>query len=941
MSLLPADCPCVFPWLHAQRDVARQGDRVSVVEPAERPDAIVSDAVRMLHEGQAEEALQRFEKAKDSTIQLRTALSPASLALAAGASSVTVGRGEYAPSDGEVFEREHRSRSTSMFGMASLSGASAGSGVASHFEATTPGNLNLGGGNLNSGGEGLAGVIEAAAVGLSLPAGDYGLEGARERGERRSYSQLAQPLFDEPDTVECTFPKSEWEGCKSFDGQSVLLLPAGSLSDLSPADRAAAMIARSRRSPTRVSASGVNLVGGGGGGSVAFAHSHGFGLGDTRVDEIARRLEPFTERPVDESYASLLSAPPLLASEAAGLGNGALRVSASRLSSASSGPSDGRGREAPLDLPRRLAERMARTWHEEALGGITDYFSSVAPPNEKEADLAAYEREVAARRAEVRELIEQLNGHPMRRDMAPAVRQCLSRLERRPQLASDFAHEHGLIPVLELLQHVMELPMSQQPVLVELVLQLLNGLAQSGARFVCENLCLLGAVPAVQSCLDAARGAAESSATAAVHLQIAMFLNTVCRAGPATLAMLLAADALPVLVVLIEPELPQRREQTRLAVDCIWCLFQMRSWKAPRFDLIRKLGAQDVLLRLARGLHMSARADGSDGRFADTVSQAADVLLLFSHADGSAAQGMLANPVLQDLMLVLQESNRFQPQTLLTVLQCVRNLSMGPSGHVVALQRAGAVVTLVFFLDSVSDEGPYALEMRGQVLLSLYHLCKLNRLRQEQAVVCPPSKGIVPHLQDAVVRSAQLKHVALPMLCDIARASKRSRTELWKHSGAGFYLELLAQEAWRDDALEALAAWLVDEPRKVEAILEKPDAIKLLVEVLDTQTPGTFLNLLDSLKKILHASPRVNQALGDSRFVPKLVERLSHPTPVIRVALLRMLTSVYEHHRNPKKMVMEHNLMRLVERMVHSDKAVLVKEIAGQLQKAFKANDYL
>ncbi|KAJ1636273.1 hypothetical protein T492DRAFT_835483 [Pavlovales sp. CCMP2436] len=87
-----------------------------------------------------------------------------------------------------------------MFGMASLSGASAGSGVASHFEATTPGNLNLGGGNLNSGGEGLAGVIEAAAVGLSLPAGDYGLEGARERGERRSYSQLAQPLFDEPDT---------------------------------------------------------------------------------------------------------------------------------------------------------------------------------------------------------------------------------------------------------------------------------------------------------------------------------------------------------------------------------------------------------------------------------------------------------------------------------------------------------------------------------------------------------------------------------------------------------------------------------------------------------------------------------------------------------------------------------------------------------------------
>lgn len=127
----------------------------------------------------------------------------------------------------------------------------------------------------------------------------------------------------------------------------------------------------------------------------------------------------------------------------------------------------------------------------------------------------------------------------------------------------------------------------------------------------------------------------------------------------------------------------------------------------------------------------------------------------------------------------------------------------------------------------------------------------------------------------------------------------------------------------------------------MEAILQKPESIKLLVEVLDTRTPATFENLLDSLKKILNASARVNQALGDSRFVPKLVERLSHPTPVIRVNLLRMLTAIYEHHRSPKKMVMEHNLMRVVERMAHADKAVLVKEIAGQLQKAFKTNDYL
>lgn len=72
------------------------------------------------------------------------------------------------------------------------------------------------------------------------------------------------------------------------------------------------------------------------------------------------------------------------------------------------------------------------------------------------------------------------------------------------------------------------------------------------------------------------------------------------------------------------------------------------------------------------------------------------------------------------------------------------------------------------------------------------------------------------------------------------------------------------------------------------------------------------------------------------------VERLDHPTrPVIRVKLLRMLTSIYEHHRSPKALVMDYDLTRVVDRLVLHDKAVLVKEIAGQLQKAFRANDYL
>lgn len=794
---------------------ADAASRSSAGEVVERPDVIVSDAVRMLHQGQAEEARERFERAQDSTIQLRT-LSPTSAAVAMSASHVTV-RGERAPMDTELLRRSGSPPGASRDGGAGAEGGGAG--------PAGPGARNSANGAGGAGGEasllGAAGPVGNGGHGTG--AGPMHLPLALELSQgQRSSESVGGALRPAATGTNGCAGAAGGGGCGCGPGGGPCGLSsqlstdsslradslqrhrtadfgAAALADMSPADRAAAMISASRAPLSPQS----QLRGERGAAQAHLLGSVGLGLGDSRVDEVARRLEPFMERPADDDYSALLAAPHYSEADGAGLGDGGLRrprgprppsLAGGRASVGSSAAAS----SLPLNLSARLAARLARTWHEEWDGGLTDYFASVAPPSDRETHLAAHEREVEARRADVRALIASLAADPLRQDMGPAVRQCKARLERRPQLASDFAHEHGLIPVVELLQQAARLPLTQQANLLDPLLALANELASSGARFVCENLCLLGAVPAV------AFFAGLGGLPAAVHLQVALFLNTMCRAGPATLAMLVSSGALPDLAGLLEPEIPQRREQTKLAVDSVWCLFQMRSWKAPRSDFCRLLATEGVLVKLARALHMRSRpggggvgvgarservsgegraAEGLDGRYSDTVSQAADVLLLFSHADETAARGMLQHGVLQDVLLVVQEGARFHPQTLLTVLKCVKNLSMGPSGHVVALQKAGAVRTLVYFLDSISHDAPYALEMRGQVLLSLYHLCKVNRLQQEQAVVCPPSKGIVPHLQDAVVRSTQLKHVALPMLCDIARASKRSRTELWKHSG--------------------------------------------------------------------------------------------------------------------------------------------------------------
>lgn len=63
---------------------------------------------------------------------------------------------------------------------------------------------------------------------------------------------------------------------------------------------------------------------------------------------------------------------------------------------------------------------------------------------------------------------------------------------------------------------------------------------------------------------------------------------------------------------------------------------------------------------------------------------------------------------------------------------------------------------------------------------------------------------------------------------------------------------------------------------------------------------------------------------------------LFHVTQV-RVNLLKILTSLYEYHPNPKKMIAEHQLFPVVKRLTE-DKTVLVRNLASKLLVAFNAN---
>ena len=136
-----------------------------------------------------------------------------------------------------------------------------------------------------------------------------------------------------------------------------------------------------------------------------------------------------------------------------------------------------------------------------------------------------------------------------------------------------------------------------------------------------------------------------------------------------------------------------------------------------------------------------------------------------------------------------------------------------------------------------------------KVLNALFNLCKINKRRQEQAA----ENGIIPHLMRFIMSDSPLKQHALPLLCDMAHASRNSREQLRAHDGLDVYLSLLEDQIWSVTALDSIAVCLAhdNDNRKVEQTLLKKDAIQKLVKFFQCCPEQHFVHILDPFLKII------------------------------------------------------------------------------------------
>ncbi|KAF2069497.1 hypothetical protein CYY_009186 [Polysphondylium violaceum] len=496
-----------------------------------------------------------------------------------------------------------------------------------------------------------------------------------------------------------------------------------------------------------------------------------------------------------------------------------------------------------------------------------------------------------------------------------ACEQLITMFKENAEQKTLLIRRHGVIPIMEMLE-----VSNIRPHVLSSILRVVNQIIDANME-IQENLCLVGGIPAIMKF-----SGPEYPAT--VRLETASFISKMCSTSTLTLQMFIACKGLPILVDFLLSPYNESKRLVWMAIDAIVNVFELQS-PTPKNDFCRLFAKCGLLKTLPIVLRDSiADQDAIQLSYPDKII---NLFILFSSADSVVRKSMSSVEVIRPILDTLSQLSSEQ---LVKVLKSVKQISMDHN-TLANLQNAGATRVLVPFLGRRT--GSHCAEIHNQVLNTMYNFCRIDPERQYQAAL----DGIIPHLQFFINTHSPLNQFALPIVCDLAH-SKKARPELWKHDGVSFYLGLLQERYWQVNALDSLAVWVNDETFKVEKIISTPENIKKLIWVFVNVESQSFAGILEPLLKIITTSIPVNILLGThNEFIPKLIERLGHSNPLVRLNLLKIISSIYECHPNAKKLIQDFKLYPIIQRIADTDKSVLVMKMASKLLEAFNTNSVI
>lgn len=509
----------------------------------------------------------------------------------------------------------------------------------------------------------------------------------------------------------------------------------------------------------------------------------------------------------------------------------------------------------------------------------------------------------------VNQMIDELTPSAPDFQLRDACDQLIGILLEVPEMQGQLVSAHGMLAILE----VLEAKSSSRDVTTKL-LRIINLLVTTHMGFL-ESFCLIGGIPVMMD-FTSKRFSSEC------RLEASHFISLLCHTSVLTLQMFIACRGLKILVDLLDEDFVEQRDLVVHALDGIGNVFELQS-PTPKNDFCRMFIKEGLLNPLSSALMNIMAADPETS--AALKSKIIQIILVFCQVSQSDVHVRNALGTRMVVRRVMRACELLEPEYLVQMLKAVKHLSMNAS-LLEVLQNANAIEILVRILDEHSSD-LHSTEISNHIFQTCYNLCRLNKARQEEAA----QAGIIPCLKRVAQSGSPLKQFALPILCDLASATKSCRTLLWQHDGLSLYLNLLGDPYFQVSALEAILSWLQDETARVEDVLIKESSLDALVKCFVAAKTNSFENLLDPFLKICRLSKTITLGIAKSQFFQRLIDRLNHSKAVVRLNLLRLLKAICDVHPNRSALVEKYGIYEIVEKLSKQDNAVLVRELAREI----------
>ncbi|CZT45212.1 related to septation (sepH) gene [Rhynchosporium secalis] len=489
---------------------------------------------------------------------------------------------------------------------------------------------------------------------------------------------------------------------------------------------------------------------------------------------------------------------------------------------------------------------------------------------------------------------------------------------------------HGMLPILEILEPCTV--KTRQSMILRL-LKVVNTIILNDVE-IQENLCFVGGIPIITK--FAARQYSNE-----IRLEAAAFVRQMYQTSTLTLQMFVSAGGLNVLVEFLDEDYDEARDLVLIGVNGIWNVFELQG-PTPKNDFCRIFSRSKILSPLALVLD---RVLDEDDELSELVEgRIVNIFYLFSQAENYVKEVVADRVVLKR---VLKDLRRMTPVHQITMLKFIKNLSM-LSTTLDSLHSANAIELLIDLLgSSMKKDTAHFREISNQVLNTMYNLCRLSKVRQEDAAI----NNIIPLLLKIMKTPRPPKEFALPILCDMAHSGKVGRKYLWQNKGLQFYVSLLDDQYWQVTALDAIFIWqaittlswkpvlinnrLQEETAKVEKYLLEGNFTEAIVQCFNAPRASAFdYNLLEPLQKLLRLSSPVAASLARTDMFSGILQKLNHKKAVVRLNLLRIVRSICDLSDEQGQNLQSHALFEAIQRLAESDNAVLVRNMASELVKA-------